>query len=124
MHGHGIILSSKLKLGKGSYINRECILDNVGEWISIGNNCAIACRVSIHTTNHNYSNSLARSGKLEPKAVIIKDGCWVGSNVVILPGTVINEGCVIASGSIVRGTLDKNYLYAGCPAKKIKKLPL
>lgn len=117
-----MLLTNKLNIGKGSYVNRECLLDNAGADITIGDNCAIACRVSIHTTNHDYSNPLQRSGKLKPKPVTIKDGCWVGSNVIILPGTIINEGCVIASGSIVKGTLEKNGLYAGIPACRIKDI--
>lgn len=122
IHPHCLLLTNKIKIGKGSYINRECLLDNAGADITIGDNCAIACRVSIHTTNHDYSNPLRRSGKIMPLSVIIKDGCWIGSNVIILPGSVINEGCVIASGSIVKGTLEKNGLYAGIPARRLKDI--
>lgn len=122
IHPHCLLLTNKLKIGKGSYINRECLLDNAGADIVIGNNCAIACRCSIHTTNHDYSNPLRRSGAMKPLPVTIKDGCWIGSNVIILPGSVINEGCVIASGSIVKGTLEKNGLYAGIPARRLKDI--
>lgn len=122
IHPHCMLLTNKIMIGKGSYINRECLLDNAGADIVIGDNCAIACRVTIHTTNHDYSNPKRRSGKITSSPVIIKDGSWVGSNVIILPGTIINEGCVVASGSIVKGTLDKNGLYAGIPARRIKDI--
>ena len=122
IHPHCMLLTKKIMIGKGSYINRECLLDNACADIVIGDNCAIACRVAIHTTNHDYSNPKRRSGKIISSPVIIKDGCWIGSNVIILPGTIINEGCVVASGSIVKGTLDKNGLYAGIPARRLKDI--
>ena len=58
IHPHCLLLTNKIKIGKGSYINRECLLDNAGADITIGDNCAIACRVSIHTTNHDYSSGI------------------------------------------------------------------
>ncbi|WP_279131359.1 acyltransferase [Butyricimonas virosa] len=121
IQGHCIILSNKLRMGKHSYINRNCLIDNAEEYINIGNNCAIACKVSIHTTNHDYSNSCRRAGKIKSFPVVIKDGCWIGANVIILPGTIINDGCVVAAGSVVKGILDSNSMYAGNPAIKIKK---
>lgn len=122
IHGNCIILSSKLKLGRHSYINRECLIDNAEETITIGDDCSIACKVSIHTTNHDYSNPNRRGGKMKPKSVVIEDGCWIGSNVVILPGSFIGKGCVISAGSIVRGKLENNGLYAGNPAQLVKHL--
>lgn len=122
IHGHSILLSTKLKMGVHSYINRECLIDNAEEIICIGNNVSIACRVAIHTTNHDYSNSQKRGGSMRPKTVTIKDGCWIGSNVIVLPGTTINEGCVIAAGSVVKGNLESNCLYAGNPATLVKRL--
>lgn len=120
--GKCIILSPKIKLGHHSYINRECIIDNAEEFIIIGNNCSIACRVSIHTTNHDYSNCNRRGGKCVAKSIVIDDGCWIGSNVIILPGSFIGKGCVISAGSVVKGKLENNGLYAGNPAQLIKKL--
>lgn len=122
LQGHCMLLSNKLILGRGSYINRECLIDNASGKIIIGNNVSIGCRCCIHTTNHDYSNPLKRGGKVKGESVVIKDGCWLGSNVIILPGAVINEGVVIASGSIVKGELDANSLYAGIPARKIKDI--
>lgn len=122
IHGHSILLSTKLKMGTHSYINRNCLIDNAEETISIGNNVSIACRVAIHTTNHDYSNSERRGGMMCPKPVTIKDGCWIGSNVIILPGAIVENGCVIAAGSVVNGICEANSVYAGVPAKLIKRL--
>ena len=52
----------------------------------------------------------------------IQDGCWIGANSIILPGTIIKQGCVIAAGSVVKGECNANCLYAGIPAYKKKEL--
>jgi len=58
LHAKSIILSHKLKIGKGSFINRHCLIDNGQEWVKIGKNVAIACNVSVLTTNHDYSDEI------------------------------------------------------------------
>lgn len=53
---------------------------------------------------------------------LIKDGCWVGANVTIIPGVTIGEGCIIAAGAVVTKNCEPDGLYAGVPAKRIKDL--
>ncbi len=62
VHGHTTMLTNRLILGEGSYINRNCTNDNAGADIIIGNNCSIACGVSIHTTNHITNDPSKRGG--------------------------------------------------------------
>lgn len=61
-------------------------------------------------------------GVNNPLPIEIKDGCWIGANSTILPGTVIEKGCVIAAGSVVKGRCRQDALYAGVPAKVIREL--
>jgi acetyltransferase-like isoleucine patch superfamily enzyme len=53
--------------------------------------------------------------------VTIKDHVWIGCNVTILKGTQIGNNCVVAAGSIVKGSFPDNVLLAGNPAKIIKQ---
>lgn len=121
IHGNCTMLTSRLSLGQNSFINRNCFIDN-NAMVTIGNNCAIGYNVVIVTTNHLMECSSKRGGKVCPLPVEIQDGCWIGANSTILPGTVIQKGCVIAAGSVVRGICDTNCLYAGVPARIIKRL--
>jgi acetyltransferase-like isoleucine patch superfamily enzyme len=54
--------------------------------------------------------------------VIIGDGVWLGSNVLVLPGVTIGKGSVVAAGSVVSRDIPSGVLAAGNPAKIIKKL--
>jgi len=44
--------------------------------------------------------------------IIIKDDVWIGANSAILDGVIIEEGAVVGSHSLVRGTLESYTIYA------------
>lgn len=90
--------------------------------ITIGRNCSIGYKVTLITANHSMECCDERGGENQPSPIDIHDGCWIGANSTILPGTIIEKGCVIAAGSVVKGTCKTNRLYAGVPAKEIRQL--
>jgi acetyltransferase-like isoleucine patch superfamily enzyme len=56
------------------------------------------------------------------KRIIIGDHVWIGMNVIVLKGSRIPNGCVVASGSVVTKAFEKeNCLIGGNPAKVIKE---
>ena len=90
--------------------------------VSIGNNVVIASGCTILTQNHDISlnhNALPYGTNYINKKVIIKDNVWVGMNVSITPGVVIEEGAVIGLGSVVTRNVEKCSIVGGNPAKKI-----
>ena len=62
-------------------------------------------------------------GKIQKHPTIeIGRKVWIGSNVIVLKGSRIPDGCVVASGSLVSSMFDKaNCLIAGNPARVIKE---
>lgn len=100
---------------------------------SIGKYCAIGYNVTIITSNHktSYPNlqiTLQRNvgspyDFLEDttKSVLIHNNVWIGDSVVVLPGAEINNGAVIGANSVVNSTVPAYSVYAGCPAREIKK---
>jgi maltose O-acetyltransferase len=54
------------------------------------------------------------------KPVKICKNTWIGANVLIVPGVTINEGAVVAMGSVVTKDVPKCAIVGGNPAKIIK----
>lgn len=96
--------------------------------IKIGNDVIFGPGVTIITGDHptNIEGCTINSIKDEDKPkecdqdVIIDDDVWIGCNVTILKGVHIYSGAIIAAGSIVTKNVEKNCIYGGNPAKKIK----
>ena len=57
-----------------------------------------------------------------PKPVKIHKNVWIGERSIILKGTQIGENSIIGAGSVVNGNIPPNSVYAGNPAKEVKKL--
>ena len=61
VHGHSTILTNKLQLEKGSFINRNCFIDNNAR-IGIGRDCSIGYKVVFITANHGMGGGNKRRG--------------------------------------------------------------
>ena len=118
--GDGALIYSpeKLFIGNNVYLGFCSYLGN--GTISLGDNVVIGTHVSITPSNHQRSNNNYRFSDSLYDPISIGSGTWVCSNVIILAGTKIGSGCVVAAGSVVREKFPDNCLIAGAPAK-IKK---
>lgn len=139
----GIIFGSNVSIGK--YTTIECsgtlkslgkglkVGDNVGlgthgffgcaGGITIGDNTIFGNYISLHSENHNYSNTNVpiRLQGVNRKGIIIGCDCWIGSKATILDGANIGDGCIVAAGAVVRGTIPPYSIIGGVPAKIIKQ---
>ena len=55
--------------------------------------------------------------------IIIGDNCVIGAGAFIMPGAIIEDNVKLAAGAVVKKgqVLKKGKIYAGIPAKEIKK---
>lgn len=111
----------KLKVGANSYINYRCFLD-LGNDIIIGENVSIAFNCIFINSSHELGGEKQRAGAGQSKKITVEDGCWIGAHTTILPGVKIAKGCVIGANSLVTKDTERNGLYVGAPAKRIKNL--
>jgi carbonic anhydrase/acetyltransferase-like protein (isoleucine patch superfamily) len=92
--------------------------------IEIGDYCKITRGVQILT--HDYSRSVLRRGYgdiiAEAKKTKIGNNVFVGTNSVILMGTIIGDNVIIGAGSVVSGNIPANSVVAGNPARVIRTL--
>ena len=54
--------------------------------------------------------------------VKIGDNVWLGAGVIINPGVTIGDNSVIGSGSVVTKDIPEDSIFAGNPAKFIRKI--
>jgi len=113
--------TSYIKLGEKVFIGHGC--DFVcNTKIIIGNNCLIASKCTINDTGHEFNrNSNINSQPRTTKEIIIEDDVWIGTSCAILQGVTIGKGCVIAAGSVVNKSIPPYEIWAGVPARFIKK---
>jgi acetyltransferase-like isoleucine patch superfamily enzyme len=74
----------------------------------------------ILTAQHGYD----RPGfAFETRPVVIEDHVWIGSRAVILPGSTIERGAVVAAGAVVSGRVAPMTVVGGVPARPIGRRP-
>lgn len=103
------------KMGNHSTINEECRLDNRGG-LTIGDNVSISAQVCILTADHD-PRSPTFAGR--EHAVRIDDHAFIGTRAMILPGTTIGRGAVVAAGAVVTKDVAPLAIVAGSPAREI-----
>lgn len=117
--------SPLVTFGENSGCSVDCFFDGSGH-IDIGDNVRFGARCMVLTSTHPIEPSVIRRDLNKPTipdAVRIGRGSWLCSNVTVLPGVDIGEGCVIAAGSVVTSDLAPHGLYAGAPARRVRDLP-
>jgi len=92
--------------------------------ITIENDVMFASNINITDGLHGYESAnepyqYQRMFRIAP--ILIKRGCWIGQNVVILPGVTIGEFTIIGANSVVTKSVPDRCIAAGAPAKVIKK---
>ena len=116
LYGNG----GKIIIGDNASINTNVIFGSSYSSITIGNNVLIGPNVVFRASNHNIEKGkLIRDQKHSGAPIIVHDDVWIGSNAVILPGVVLEKGCVIAAGAIVTKNVKKENVVGGVPAKII-----
>ncbi len=137
LYGYKIVTRAKeigknfICLGRSHCTKNTIIKDNVringlkvdgfGNLI-IGNYCQFGQDVRILTSNHDYDNgtTIPYSTDNIIKNVEIGDFSWIGTGVMILPGTKIGEGAIIQAGAVVHGEVPRCAIVGGNPAQVFK----
>lgn len=109
-------------LGHNCSVNPYTILYGQGN-LTIGNYVRIAANCVLIPSNHIFSDPdvpITFQG-LTNKGICIEDDVWLGCGVTVLDGVTIARGCVIGAGSVVTKSTIQYGIYAGIPARLIKK---
>jgi acetyltransferase-like isoleucine patch superfamily enzyme len=120
--GNDVFVGPFVEITKGVEIGNSTRISShsfVCELVKIGNKCFIGHGVMF--TNDTFSNGKLGGGKKNWKKTLIGNNVLIGSNATILP-VKINSGCVIGAGSVVTKDCLIKGIYAGNPARLIRKI--
>ncbi len=111
--------TKNLKLGGNVYIGGSRLCCDGG--IEIGFNTKIGEGCFFLTSNHNYKSKIRipfdNIGFLQK--IVIGQNVWIGAKSIICPGVRIDDGAIIAMGSVVTKSVPKCAIVGGNPAKII-----
>ena len=111
-----------ISIGKNTTINSFANFRFKNAKINIGDDCLIARNVTILTQSYEIDNKEEISlDDMIIKDVYIGSNVLLGSNVVIMPGVSISNNSVIGAGSVVTKNIGDSEVWAGVPAKFIRK---
>ncbi len=100
-------------------LNPGCYIHGVNR-IYIGDYTQFGPNVGLMSGNHNLYDFRKQS---ESKPIKIGKHCWIGMNVVIMPGVELGDFTIVGAGSIVTKSFPEGKcVIVGNPAKKIKDL--
>jgi maltose O-acetyltransferase len=118
LHAGLRVLSPRLAIAAGAFLNYECLLDNQDEWIRIGERAFLASRVTILTTTHRPGPPEQRAGELHFAPTSIGAGAWIGTGATILPGVTVGDGAIVAAGAVVTRPVPPGATVRGVPARE------
>lgn len=104
---------------KNSFIGEGCIFDSMyPENISIGVHTHVTMRCIILT----HSLDTTSNGiKWKSHDVKIGNNVFIGANTIIVSEVTIGDDSIVGAGSVVTKNIPPNEIWAGNPAKFIKK---
>ena len=116
---------SSIDIGNNVGISQSALISYSS--ITIGNYVKIGGGTCIWTTDfHSLDAETRRSGddlkcrKCMP--VTICDNVFIGAKTIILKGVTIGENSIIGAGSVVTKSIPPNEIWAGNPAKFVRKI--
>jgi acetyltransferase-like isoleucine patch superfamily enzyme len=118
-------IAGKLILRSGAIVSTGCCIIAAGGVISIGVNSGIGQGTVVVAASHSIGPDKVylRCEWVEDKTgVTIGSNCWIGAGCILLPGISIGDNSIIGAGSVVSKSVPENEIWAGVPARFLRKV--
>ena len=91
--------------------------------ITIEDDVLFASNINITDALHGYEHA-TEAYKYQPlfriAPILIGEGCWIGQNVVVLPGVTIGKYSIVGANSVVTKSIPAHCIAVGAPARITK----
>ena len=107
-----------LDVGDNVVIHRHVLLDDRGG-IEIGDGSSVSDFANVYSHTHDITDGRI----VETPKTVIGRGVRITYHATILAGTHVADDSMVGAGAILTKSTEPHYVYAGVPAKKVKKKP-
>lgn len=109
----------KVTIGEHAWVGDDVTLYSLGD-IEIGAHSVVSQKSYLCAGDHDYQ---AVDFTIRGRSIRIGSQVWVASDVFIAPGVTIADGVVVGARSTVLRSLEGGFVYAGNPARAVKRRP-
>lgn len=106
--GHRVRIGSRCHLWAGPRDGKVIIGDDV----LFGPEVMLTAATYRHELGNPVTNQPMSEGD-----IVIGDNVWLATRAIVLPGTTIGAGSIVAAGAVVKGDFPPMSIIAGAPAK-------
>ena len=107
-----------LDVGDNVVIHRHVLLDDRGG-IEIGDGSSVSDFANVYSHTHDITDGRI----VETPKTVIGRGVRITYHATILAGTHVADDSMVGAGAVLTKSTEPHYVYAGVPAKKVKKKP-
>lgn len=121
--GDGTFVGPFCEIQRDVVIGRDCRIQShsfICELVTMGDNCFIG-HGAMFINDEFASGGPARGDRMQWRATKLGNNVSIGSNATVLPVEVI-DGVVVGAGAVVTKDLLVKGIYAGNPAKLLRRL--
>lgn len=97
--------NATVSIGNDVFLNSGCIITSRKK-VTIGDNTIFGPNVVVYDNDHRINNGKVMDNEFVTDSVFIGSNVWIGANSIVLKGSYVGDNCVIAAGSIVKGTIE------------------
>lgn len=121
-------LIGEVEMGSDCSIWYNAVVRGDVHFIKMGNKVNVQDGAVIHCTYQKSPTTIGNSVSIGHNAIVhgctIHDNVLIGMGSIVMDDVIVESGSIIAAGSVVlQGThIEAGFIYAGVPAKKVKKV--
>ena len=115
--------TNNLVIGDGVWIGPGCRFIVASETTcTIGDRVDIAMECLFVSSSHYLGDFRRRAGAAQKLNIEVQDGVWIGARSIVMGGSKLGEGVVVAASSFCNAEVLANHMVGGAPARTIKVL--
>lgn len=122
------VLVGEVKMGTNCTVWFNAVVRGDVNAITIGDNTNIQDNATIHGTYETAATVIGNNVSIGHNAIVhgctLEDNVLIGMGAIVMDNAVVKKGAMVAAGSVVLANtiIEENMIYAGVPAKPVKKV--